>query len=64
MNCGVGDEYCLITEVKHQMGSISTWMSGSLSALLMSLMALWFALVDQNPFQDCLKISCTSFSSN
>ena len=35
------------------MGYISTWMGDSLSALLMSLMALQLAPIDQNPFQSC-----------
>ena len=33
------------------MGYISTWMGDRTSELLMSLMTLQLALVDQNPFQ-------------
>ena len=36
------------------MGYISTGMGDCFGALVVSLMALWLALVDQNPFRPCL----------
>ena len=35
------------------MGYLSTGMADRFGALLVSLMALWLALVDQNPFLPC-----------
>ena len=35
------------------MGYVSSGMGDHFSALLVSLMALWLALVDQNPFWPC-----------
>ena len=35
------------------MGYVNTGLGDLFSALLLSLKALWLALVDQNPFQPC-----------
>ena len=42
---------CLFTEVA--IGYFSTGMGDHFGELLVSLMALWLALVDQNSFQPC-----------
>ena len=43
----------LTTQIIAAMGYVSSWMGDRLSALLVSLMALWLVLVDQNPFWPC-----------
>ena len=35
------------------MSYVSTWMGDPFSVLLISLMALWLTLLDQNPFRPC-----------
>ena len=44
------------------MGYFSTWMGDSFSALLVSLMALWLALVDRNPFEPCYLLDLVKIS--
>ena len=50
MNCG----QCLCLHLRlAAMGYVCTGMGDRLSALLVSLMALWLTPEDQNPFQPC-----------
>ena len=53
---------CLITEVKWQWATFSTWMADCLSALLVSSMAV--RLVDRNPFRPCLLLILGKYKVN
>ena len=52
MNCGMAT-MTVFYRSEAAMGYISAGMGDHFSALLVSLMALQFMLVDQNPFRPC-----------